>query len=120
MVRNNTEISQIIDFARKNLSKLEINDESLLEEMEQVLALAIFEEPYNSPFQKLLSSQHREKTARSVNDSLLKQLDIDPQSKVKNLIMIADSLQTILTENQIRYPKIEQFGVGKYAKDIEK
>ena len=115
MVREKCEISQIIDFAQQNLAKLQIDNDMLLEEMEQTLALAIFEEPHNSPFKMLLSDEHRHKTAQAINESLLGHKLINPQSQIKRLILTADSLQGILSDNKITYPKIENFSSGKYT-----
>ena len=57
MVRQKYDISAIIEFAQKNLARIAIGSQELLESMEQTLALSIFEEPHNSPFKYLLDSQ---------------------------------------------------------------
>ncbi|MEN2499960.1 MAG: hypothetical protein MHMPM18_004137 [Marteilia pararefringens] len=107
MVRHHFEITDIIHFAQHNLSNIAINNDMLLEETERVLALAIFEEPFNCPFNHLLDVSQRLKTAKAVNDSILRSNNYDANPKLKTILNAIINLQQIMKENSIPFLEIK-------------
>ncbi|MEN2497516.1 MAG: hypothetical protein MHMPM18_001890 [Marteilia pararefringens] len=107
MVRHHSEITDIIHFAQHNLSNIAINNDMLLEETERVLALAIFEEPFNCPFNHLLDVSQRLKTAKAVNDSILRSNNCDANPKLKTILNATINLQQIMKENSIPFLEIK-------------
>lgn len=105
-------IAEALDFAQEELAARGQENQCLLEELEQTVALLAFEDAANCPVKQLMDMSQRQKTASEVNAAILtsQSHEKDPMlpSLLKKLIWVQNKL-----EEQASYPKIVDLSSAK-------
>ncbi|KMZ62858.1 putative Protein C20orf11 [Zostera marina] len=105
-------IAEALDFAQDELAARGQENQCLLEELEQTVALMAFEDAANCPVKQLMDMSQRQKTASEVNAAILtsQSHEKDPMlpSLLKKLIWVQNKLG-----EQASYPKIIDLSSAK-------
>lgn len=82
------QLDEALEFAQKHLADKCDQSAEQMQKLEQTYALLAFDAPENSPFGHLMSSSQKQMLAHSVNQRLLTELDVTPQSRFEQLLQL--------------------------------
>jgi len=107
-------LDEALEYAAEYLAPQGEDNPNLLSDLEQTMALLVFDNPDMSPLGNLLSAEQRQKTAGDLNQAILNKQGQQSHSKLPGLLRLLVWAQIALAE-KANYPMIEDLAGGNLA-----
>jgi len=102
-----------LTYAQIHLAEFAEDEIEMRHQLEQTMALLVFDKPLESPYGHLMQISHRQQVANEINSQLLNQENQQSESDLSILIKMVHYIQDKLDNKSLRYPKLIDIPTGK-------